>query len=158
MSNLIKQIAFVITIFASNYANAASVYLNPPSINFTSPTTEDFIVADISGYYSTPNFVLNTSPTVNIGVGGIDIIFDISSPSGEQLFVTDPFNYSVNIGQLSAGDWYLTPMFYVDGVFDSAVFTTVPLFTVTAVPVPAAIWLFGSGLLGLVGVARRKKA
>ena len=28
----------------------------------------------------------------------------------------------------------------------------------SAVPVPAAVWLFGSGLLGLVGVARRKKA
>ena len=28
----------------------------------------------------------------------------------------------------------------------------------TTVPVPAAVWLFGSGLLGLVGIARRKKA
>ncbi len=27
---------------------------------------------------------------------------------------------------------------------------------VPAVPVPAAVWLFGSGLLGLVGIARRK--
>jgi hypothetical protein len=26
------------------------------------------------------------------------------------------------------------------------------------IPVPAAVWLFGSGLLGLVGMARRKKA
>jgi hypothetical protein len=26
------------------------------------------------------------------------------------------------------------------------------------VPVPAAVWLFGSGLLGLVGISRRKKA
>ena len=27
----------------------------------------------------------------------------------------------------------------------------------SAVPVPAAVWLFGSGLLGLIGVARSKK-
>ena len=26
----------------------------------------------------------------------------------------------------------------------------------TVVPIPAAVWLFGSGLLGLIGVARRK--
>ena len=30
--------------------------------------------------------------------------------------------------------------------------------TPSAVPVPAAIWLFGSGLIGLAGIARRKKA
>ena len=30
--------------------------------------------------------------------------------------------------------------------------------TAAVVPVPAAVWLFGSGLLGLVGVARRKKS
>ncbi len=27
---------------------------------------------------------------------------------------------------------------------------------IPAIPVPAAVWLFGSGLLGLVGIARRK--
>ena len=45
--------------------------------------------------------------------------------------------------------------------FDQGVFTypddplivTLP----AIIPVPAAIWLFGSGLLGLVGIARRKK-
>ena len=38
---------------------------------------------------------------------------------------------------------------------DTVTFNT--RFEVTPVPVPAAIWLFGSGLLGLVGVARRRK-
>lgn len=31
------------------------------------------------------------------------------------------------------------------------------ILTPSAVPVPAAVWLFGSGLLGLVGVARRRR-
>jgi hypothetical protein len=30
-------------------------------------------------------------------------------------------------------------------------------YEVSSVPVPAAVWLFGSALLGLAGVARRKK-
>lgn len=29
--------------------------------------------------------------------------------------------------------------------------------SVSAVPIPAAAWLFGSGLIGLIGLARRKK-
>ena len=40
--------------------------------------------------------------------------------------------------------------------------TAYPTTTTTAspavVPVPAAVWLFGSGMLGLIGVARRNKA
>jgi len=32
------------------------------------------------------------------------------------------------------------------------------VWTVSPVPIPPAVWLFGSGLLGLIGVARRKKA
>lgn len=45
----------------------------------------------------------------------------------------------------------------VTGMDESA---TIPSPDIIAhhVPVPAAVWLFGSGLLGLVGVARRKKA
>lgn len=45
------------------------------------------------------------------------------------------------------GPGFPTTMFYDNIVID-----------VTAVPVPAAVWLFGSGLVGLIGVARRKKA
>jgi len=149
----------VLSIFTINYANSASIILNPPSINFASPSTTDFIVADISGQYITPGFVLNGTPIVDISIGGINITFDVSSPTGIEPFVLDPFNYSVDIGQLSAGDWYLTPIFYVDGALDAQLTTSLPLFTVTevsSVPVPAAVWLFGSGFIVLVGLARRK--
>ena len=49
------------------------------------------------------------------------------------------------------GDWQLT--FNVQAGSLSNVTNGV-----SAVPVPAAVWLFGSGLIGLIGVARRKKA
>lgn len=45
--------------------------------------------------------------------------------------------------------------------FSEAAFSThyvIEYEAIATVPVPAAVWLFGSGLLGLVGVARRKKA
>ena len=32
------------------------------------------------------------------------------------------------------------------------------LYAVSAIPIPAAVWLFGSGLIGLIGIARRKEA
>ena len=34
--------------------------------------------------------------------------------------------------------------------------TRIQSITIETIPIPAAVWLFGSGLLGLVGVARRK--
>jgi len=42
---------------------------------------------------------------------------------------------------------------YTGGDGNDIVLTTI---MPSAVPVPAAVWLFGSGLIGLVGVARRK--
>jgi len=45
----------------------------------------------------------------------------------------------------------------VDGDWDATWDYTLS-FTVASVPVPPAVWLFGSGLIGLIGIARRKKA
>lgn len=58
-------------------------------------------------------------------------------------------------GVNSSGQWLLTIQDVVGD--DSGVLGSWTL-DITPVPIPAAIWLFGSGVLGLVGIARRKKA
>lgn len=42
--------------------------------------------------------------------------------------------------------------------YNHGMWAQVDIETVSAVPVPAAVWLFGSGLMGLVGIARRRNA
>ncbi len=55
-------------------------------------------------------------------------------------------------GAISAAGFDLTPTTWVLSADDLGAYSM----TVSAVPVPAAVWLFGSGLIGLIAVARRK--
>lgn len=57
------------------------------------------------------------------------------------------------ISLLFKADCGAQPNCRFDAIIDNVTIDT----AVSAVPVPAAVWLFGSGLLGLVGVARRKR-
>jgi len=47
--------------------------------------------------------------------------------------------------------WRFSPYYSAD-------MTYLAVRDITAVPVPTAVWLFGSGLIGLIGFARRKKS
>ncbi len=62
---------------------------------------------------------------------------------------------AVPVGQVAfgtvAGTW---EAFETTGSFAGA--NTIQNYTISAVPVPAAVWLFGSALLGLTGVTRRR--
>jgi hypothetical protein len=50
-----------------------------------------------------------------------------------------------------------TPFPGVRGYFDIGSGNSMHVVSVSSVPIPVAAWLFGSGLLGLLGVARRRK-
>ena len=104
--------------------------------------------------------------------GGQNIDWAVSHKSGATAYKLDasspsPFN-GLNSGESLQIEWDFTgnfDMFIADinggdsrfSVHVHDCFGSNSCSAVSAVPVPAAAWLFGSGLLGLAGVARRKK-
>ena len=54
--------------------------------------------------------------------------------------------------------WGLDDPFSPDPITENVYTGTFLVRGISTVPVPAAAWLFGSGLIGLIGVARRKNA
>ena len=65
------------------------------------------------------------------------------------------FNEADFIANNPQGNLFATHVYLSDGSTGFAFGGTLPP---QEVPVPAAVWLFGSGLFGMVAVARRKKA
>lgn len=74
--------------------------------------------------------------------------FDIATLTFDTL-APGAFNMGVNVSALDV--WTDS-----DGLVDVTPTGVGASVTVSAVPVPAAVWLFGSGLVGLVGIARRR--
>lgn len=100
----------------------------------------------------------------SIDVTSGDVLdFNFNSASAKALSPVDNFSGSnlEGLGIMSStattdlvlayNDNYLG---YLDSDFDDMLVRA--KFTSTVVPVPAAVWLFGSGLLGLIGLARRR--
>jgi len=94
------------------------------------------------------------SDDFNLTVDGISILVDFNATDtassllvSEVLGQTDEFNFNNIVGTEF--------LFWADGNSDSFRIDTLE---VSAVPIPAAAWLFGSAILGLVGFSRRKRA
>ena len=98
---------------------------------------------------------VNTSNGEGALIGDIGFwnVFGLASPNGVDLYGVSRFEVISIDPTTGVGTSILdySGSGLVDG-YGAAFITEAAL-----VPIPAAVWLFGSGLLGLVGIARRKK-
>jgi hypothetical protein len=118
------------------------------------------------GSYSLNDFPLDFSPGNDVA-GALTLVLNAAFTGAAPATGTGTFNFVTLNFTAIAG----TPGTAVDLTVDvlnpfvnAVTFAEIPVdtlngatVTVGAVPVPAAVWLFGSGLLGLVGVARRRQ-
>jgi hypothetical protein len=127
------------------------------------------IILDAAGLFGALP-TAGTSTTIS-GVGAIPASNGMKGnlPIGAAPMATTTFNTDFNVNPGCAGTAScLTGNDTIGGdPMDNGPFTgfsanfditSVHVTSVSTVPVPAAVWLFGSGLLGLVGVARRKRS
>jgi hypothetical protein len=148
----------------------ASMYSDVPSytltnqFDFTYNAMTGDVVASVFIIDSTDVFYgggYNTGDTLKLGaLGGAD-----GFTPNENVYFTLAFNANTmlgNVDQMVYGDCSPTGLMgdtCMTGHILRGTMGATPLsLDITAVPVPAAVWLFGSGLLGMVGVARRKLA
>jgi hypothetical protein len=117
------------------------------------PTAGDYIFS-VDANALTGSVFLSTGSTQELVDGAFELFAGSASSSNMDVITTDDwvtFTWTVSLdaGLIDVG------LRNTDTGFYSIAFDN---FNITLVPVPAAVWLFASGLIGLIGVARRKKA
>lgn len=170
-----KKCSFVSTvglalvgIFFVGQANATTYVLSGDMDVFqatTNPLNVGNGTGTIAGDYDDVTNSLNYSITwMDLASSVTNMHFHsapVGSAGGVDLAIPGPWSSpqvgSATLGvfqelKLLSGDWYVNvhTANFAGGEIRGQVI-------VNAVPIPAAVWLFGSGLLGLIGIARRKK-
>ena len=142
---------------------------NSPGVtNIIGDYSQDFnstLLIEIGGLLSGTEYdVLDITGTASLA-GTLDVnfydlgggLFDASLGDTFDILMAEELTGSFNLWVLAALggglDWDLS--YLTDEIGSTDV---VRLSVVSAVPVPAAAWLFGSGLITLIGLGRRKKA
>ena len=167
----IRNILIGIALLASGTANASTVLsATDGDVNFLFAPLPEGVTMYMFDDDDNNNFAAAASnlqvpiPSI-VGISGPQSGNFLASNSNGSLTLTTAPNFVMAVfdANLGGGTWVgdSNPVFYGDGnsaqlTFDLSGSTLVV--DVQPIPVPAAVWLFGSGLIGLVGLARRKKA
>ncbi|WP_297527963.1 hypothetical protein [Thiohalobacter sp.] len=126
---------------------------------FDGPVRFDSIVIDPYGYWDrdVTFWVADITSTDLVGLSPADLLAG-TSVFGSPTNVSNTPGYgpvTINLGGGAGNALLFGGRLDYGNLYDNDRFKIASL-SVTPVPLPAALWLFGSGLLGLAGLARRR--
>lgn len=168
-SKSLTAVVFVMASFLPAHAatTSATVWWQPTAnaVNFMNVTAPGYSLAmfDVDDFNSTQSNALELNPlvdTIEFAAGGGSDFTVTSTVSNNSITLFDDNNFVLSI--YDGSNWIEPELWfefmpgsniYSVSFTDSVAFMT----NVSPVPLPAALWLFGSGLIGLVAIARRKK-
>ena len=101
-------------------------------------------------------FDTNEALAYSIGGTGTLTQWSLFNIDTSTVVATGPSNGVLQPGSYSYIVWDTIEVEGATTISEDCSFDTT--FRLTAVPVPPTLWLFGSGLLGLIGISRRNKA
>ena len=128
------------------------------SIDFTYNMDMGLDLPDEGGFadVSSTNQNGDNTGTISSIFGSYELSDHFSSNHGLSFIFGDDSDVSQGTDVLTGWGW-LDYCDLTSCTLTSRLYTNDWLFEATVVPVPAAVWLFASGLLGLVAVSRRRK-
>jgi len=182
MLNFVKWVltvsSFLLSLTWANTSSAVIIQINPGSVVYTSGgiTGAGYGDLSISGSFNLTQVPFSQPGWDKLIFENIDVV--VSDPGFQSPGISSPLPasalYNGNIFENSESCVLIVgaicPQDTTSGSFDGSNFSMQRLFfsgiaddyeyqifiSGTIVPVPAAVWLFGSGLIGLFAMAKRK--
>jgi len=143
-------------IYAASFNGGEVVGNGVLSQSFTTVIGNTYLLDFDYGVFSAPNIAIPNTQNLRVElIGDSTLLSQILTDTGSNpnVFTTYSFGFTADSISTTLSFTDLTTLSQsasTDFVIDNI--------SVSPVPVPAAAWLFASGLLGLISIAKRKKA
>ena len=121
------------------------------SIGISVMRTSSSLVEVVLHHYDQTAFTFTDIATFTLDPGHDQIALTLSRLDTANNEITASFAY-IDSGVMGS----TTTLSSTVAIFDGEDYTRAAFMHLAPVPIPAAVWLFGSGLLGLIEIARRK--